>query len=104
MFLFLAVLNFALIQPPKATGVYDSGFIRNTQKLFRISLLQFNLKLKILSNLHGFSKGGFFLESAFHFFHLQISKKKIFQKAALSLKFKFPANNSKQQIQISSSG
>ena len=55
MFLFLAVLNFALIQPPKATGVYDSGFIRNTQKLFRISLLQFNSKLKILSNLHGFS-------------------------------------------------
>ena len=28
----------------------------------------------------------------------------VFQKAILSLKFEFPANNSKQQIQISSSG
>ena len=31
-------------------------------------------------------------------------QKKMFQKAILSLKFKFPAKNSKQQIQISSSG
>ena len=31
-------------------------------------------------------------------------QKKIFQKTILSLKFKFPAKNSKQQIQISSSG
>ena len=44
----------------------------------------------------------FCLKVAFHFFHLQILKK-IFQKAILSLKFKFPANDSKQQIQISSS-
>ena len=34
-------------------------------------------------------KGGFFSESAFHFLHLQISKKKIFQKTILSLKFEF---------------
>ena len=48
-------------------------------------------------------KGGFFSESAMRFLDLQISKKK-FQKAILSLKFQFPAKNSKQQIQISSSG
>ena len=42
----------------------------------------------------------FFSESAIRFSNLQISKKKIFQKTILSLKFKFPANNSKQQIQI----
>ena len=52
----------------------------------------------------GVAKGGFFSESAIRFSNLQISKKKKFQKAILSLKFKFPANNSKQQIQISSSG
>ena len=50
------------------------------------------------------SKGCFFSESAICFSDLQISKKNIFQKAILSLKFKFPAKNSKQQIQISSSG
>jgi len=50
------------------------------------------------------SKGGFFSESAMRFLDLQISKKNIFRKAILSLKFKFPAKNSKQQIQISSSG
>ena len=50
------------------------------------------------------TKGGFFSESAMRFLDLQISKKKIFRKAILSLKFKFPAKNSKQQIQISSSG
>ena len=48
-------------------------------------------------------KGGFFPESAMCFLNLPISKIKIFQKAILNLKFKFPANNSKQQIQISSS-
>ena len=41
------------------------------------------------------AKGGFFSESAIRFSNLQISKKKIFQKTILSLKFKFPANNSK---------
>ena len=40
------------------------------------------------------SKGGFFSESSIHFLDLQISKKKIFQKTILNLKFKFPANNS----------
>ena len=49
------------------------------------------------------TKGGFFSESAMRFLDLQISEK-IFPKAILSLKFKFPAKNSKQQIQISSSG
>ena len=51
----------------------------------------------------GLSKVAFFQKVRFIFF---ISKyqKKIFQEAILSLKFKFPANNSKQQIQISSSG
>ena len=39
-------------------------------------------------------KGGFFSKSAMCFLDLQISKK-IFQKTILSLKFKFPANNSK---------
>ena len=38
-------------------------------------------------------KGGFFSESAICFSDLQISKKKIFQKTILSLKFKFPTNN-----------
>jgi hypothetical protein len=38
------------------------------------------------------------------FSNLPISKIKIFQKAILNLKFKFPANKSKQQIQISSLG
>ena len=39
------------------------------------------------------AKGDFFSESAIHFSDLQISKKNIFQKTILSLKFKFPANN-----------
>ena len=40
-------------------------------------------------------KGDFFSESAMCFSNLQISKKKIYQKAILNLKFKFPPNNSK---------
>ena len=51
-------------------------------------------------NLEG-TKGGFVSESAMCFSNLQ---KKLFQITILNLKFKFPANNSKQQIQISSSG
>ena len=39
------------------------------------------------------SKGGFFSESAISFSNLQISKKKIFQKTILNLKFNFPAKN-----------
>ena len=39
------------------------------------------------------TKGGFFSESAMKFFQISKSQKKIFQKAILSLKFKFPANN-----------
>ena len=55
------------------------------------------------------TKGGFFSESAMCFSNLQISKspnlqKKLFQSTILNLKFEFPANNSKQQIHISSSG
>ena len=49
-------------------------------------------------------KGGFFSESAMCFSNLQISKNKMFQNTILNLKFKFPANISKQRIQISSSG
>ena len=40
------------------------------------------------------TKGGFFSESAIRFFRSPNLKKKIFQKTILSLKFKFPANNS----------
>ena len=40
----------------------------------------------------GVPKGGFFSESAMCFLNLQISKK-ILQKTILSLKFKFPTNN-----------
>ena len=46
------------------------------------------------------TKGGFFSESVMCFLNLPISKIKIFQKTILHLKFKFPANNIKQQIQI----
>ena len=49
-------------------------------------------------------KGGFFFRKRYLFFKSPNLKKKIFQKTPLNLKFKFPANNSKQQIQISSSG
>ena len=45
-------------------------------------------------------KGFFFSESAMRFSNLQ---KKIFPITILNLKFKFPANNNKQQIQISRS-
>ena len=38
-------------------------------------------------------KGGFFSESAILFLDLQISKKKVFQKTILNLKFKIPAHN-----------
>ena len=38
-------------------------------------------------------KGGFLSESAMCFSNLQFSRKKIFQKTILSLKFKFPAKN-----------
>ena len=44
-------------------------------------------------NLEDSTKGGFFSESAIRFSKLQISKKKIFQKTILNLKFKLPANN-----------
>ena len=37
----------------------------------------------------GLTKGDFFSKRAIHFLHLQISNKKIFQKAILSLKFEF---------------
>ena len=48
----------------------------------------------VSSNLcHQFTKGGFFSESAIHFSDLQISKKNIFQKTILFLKFKFSVNN-----------
>ena len=40
------------------------------------------------------AKGGFFSESAMYFLDLQISKKNIPKKTILSLKFKFPTNNS----------
>ena len=36
---------------------------------------------------HRLSKGDFFSESSIHFLDLQISKKKLFQKTILSLKF-----------------
>ena len=39
-------------------------------------------------------KGGFFPKRAIRFLDLQISKKKIFQKTILSLKFKFQAQDS----------
>jgi hypothetical protein len=45
------------------------------------------------TNNHGFTKGGFFSESAIRFFKSPNLQKKIFQKTILSLKFKFPANN-----------
>ena len=45
-----------------------------------------------------------FSESAISFSNLQISKKKLFQITILNLKFEIPAHNSKQLIQISSSG
>ena len=48
-------------------------------------------------------KGGFFSESAMCFSNIQISKKNI-PNHYPELEIKFPANNSKQQIQISSSG
>ena len=53
--------------------------------------------------IKGKGKGGFFQKVQYV---LQVSKsqKKIFQKTILNLKFKFPVNISKQQIQISSSG
>ena len=39
------------------------------------------------------ANGGFFPESVIRFLDLQISKKKIFQKTILNLKFKIPAHN-----------
>ena len=48
----------------------------------------------MLHHIFIFCKGGFFSESSIHFLDLQISKKKLFQKTILSLKFKFPANYS----------
>ena len=50
------------------------------------------------------AKGAFFLESEIRFSNIPISPKKLFQKTILSLKFEIPAHNSKQLIQISSSG
>ena len=45
-------------------------------------------------------KGSFYSESVIRFSNLPISKRKMSQISILSLKFKFPANNSKQKIQI----
>ena len=55
-------------------------------------------------NILGAAKGGFFSENEVHFSNLQISKKKLLQITILNLKFEIPAHNSKQLIQISSSG
>ena len=52
-----------------------------------------NLTLTELLILTFNVKGGFFPESAIRFLDLQISKKKIFQKTILNLKFKIPAHN-----------
>ena len=53
------------------------------------------VSVEYLFGISGFAaKGGFFSESPIHFLDLQISKKKLFQKTILSLKFKFPTNNS----------
>ena len=41
------------------------------------------------------ARGGFFSESAMKFFQIFKSQKKYSKKTILSLKFKFPANNSK---------
>ena len=49
-------------------------------------------------------KGGFFSESVIRFSNLQISKKKLLQIIILNFKFEITAHNSKQLIQISSSG
>ena len=52
---------------------------------------------KTVNTLHHcllFTKGGFLSESAIRFSNLQISKKEIFQKTILNLKFKIPAHNS----------
>ena len=46
----------------------------------------------------------FFSESAIRFSNLQISKKKLLQITILNLKLEIPVHNSKQLIQISSSG
>ena len=50
------------------------------------------------------TKGGLLSESVIRFSNLQISKKKLLQITILNLKFEIPAHNSKQLIQISSSG
>ena len=50
------------------------------------------IKLDVVGPL--FSKGGFFSESVIGFSDLQISKKKMFQKTILSLKFKFQVHDS----------
>ena len=50
------------------------------------------------------TKGGFFFWKCDVFFQICKSPKKIFQITILNLKFRFPANNSKKQIQISTSG
>ena len=53
-----------------------------------ISYFQF---VSVIKNPNQITKGCFFSESAMCFLDLQISKKKIFQKTILSLKFKFSA-------------
>ena len=46
------------------------------------------VSVEYLFGISGFAaKGGFFSESPIHFLDLQISKKKLFQKTILSLKF-----------------
>ena len=50
------------------------------------------------NKVHLFDKDGFFSESAMKFFQISKSQRKIFQKAILSLKFKFPTYNSKELL------
>ena len=101
---FFVVKCFLLVSSlPNSNRRYTTSFGRFESQCNNIK------KLYIHHNLHNFyfnsnlflneyflvlTKGDFFSESTTRFLDLQISKKKIFQKTILNLKFKIPAQNS----------
>ena len=56
-------------------------------------IVSFIQQVEIRPSWNQFCKGGFFSEGVICFSNLPISKKKIFQKTILNLKFKIPAHN-----------
>ena len=104
-FLFFSTLPFHLdFSPSKINQSFLFMLLDTTTKQGSPFSKMSKVQQTSIDNVDMLPKGVFFFQKVRCVFQISKSPKKIFQKAILSLKFKFPAKNSKQQIQISSSG